>query len=146
MSSTLESARSTRWHGFLGAGVVAALLSSAACALIWLVARALGASLLVPDPPPAGTPQPLPLPAVIASCVAPALLATLAFAALSRLTRRPLEVLLGVGLLLLLASLVLLWLLETDLPTKGVLALMHVLAFLLILGPLVGMVEPSAPA
>ena len=134
-----------RWHGFLGAALAAALLSSAVCAGAWSLARALGVSLLLPLRPGEVQLEVLPVAAVVASCVVAALLATLLFAVLSRLSHHPLELFLGLSVLVLISMLVsVVQLPDADARTRGVLVLLHVLAFLFITGPLVGLVRPPA--
>lgn len=144
MAQTSDVAPRERWRGFPSGGVLAAVLSSLACALAWLVAHAVGVSLVVPPLPfQAGEgPHVLPLEDVVGACVALAVLATVLFAALTRLTRRPVEVLLALGALALLAGLVMVVRMEADVPTRVTLGVMCVLAAVFVFGPVVGRVVP----
>jgi hypothetical protein len=141
-----ESSPRGPWRGFLAGALLAALLSTLACAGIWALARALGVSLLVPNQQAGGALETLGLERVVVMCVAPALLAAALLWLLTRLTRRPVEVFLGLALALFVLMLFPLVALEMDVPTRVALGVMHTLAAMLIAGPLVGRVRPPPGA
>jgi Family of unknown function (DUF6069) len=121
VSKTMTAERSPAGR-LLGVGVLAAIISAIANALVLAVASSLFGPVVIPPDETVTFGQ------VMAASVAGAVGATVLFAAVSRFTRRPIRIFWGIAAIGLLLSFIPIALAGVTGSSAGTLALMHVLA------------------
>ncbi len=110
-------------------GLAAGLTAGVANVVVFFLSQAIfSLPYLMPMGGPGSTPVPLPLVAIIASCVIPALLAGVLYWALGRFTRRATAIFVGIAVAFTLLSLFPSLSLPPDLGTRLGLSFMHLVA------------------
>ncbi|HMQ33292.1 MAG TPA: DUF6069 family protein [Chloroflexaceae bacterium] len=117
-------------------GLLAGLAAGVANILVYFVAGALGAPLLVPMGGPGAPATPLPILAIVVACTVPAIAAAALYWALGRLTRRATTIFLVVAAAFALLSLGGPLSLPVELSTRLSLSAMHLVAGALIVAGL----------